>query len=96
MKAGLVILGIVLIGLFAYVETTQVEVTAHQISPAGDFSEAITIIQVSDLHLRSLGAPGTCSDRSSQHSEIRPSGSIRRCDRRRNQSACTRAILGVT
>jgi predicted MPP superfamily phosphohydrolase len=54
MKAGLVILGIVLIGLFAYVETTQVEVTAHQIGPAVNSSEAITIIQVSDLHLRSL------------------------------------------
>lgn len=55
MKAGLVILGMILIGLFAYVETTQVEVTVHQIGPAGDSSETITVIQVSDLHIRSMG-----------------------------------------
>jgi predicted MPP superfamily phosphohydrolase len=54
-KAGLVILGMVLIGLFAYVETRQVEVTVHQIGPPGDSSEAITVIQVSDLHIRNMG-----------------------------------------
>jgi predicted MPP superfamily phosphohydrolase len=55
MKASLVIAGMALIGLFAYIETMQVEVTHHKIGTAGDSPEAITIIQVSDLHIRNLG-----------------------------------------
>jgi predicted MPP superfamily phosphohydrolase len=55
MRASLVIAGMALIGLFAYIETTQVEVTQHKIGLEGNSSEAITVIQVSDLHIRSMG-----------------------------------------